>query len=256
MSVAEMLKKNREEKGITQEELAKTLSVPVDIVTFLEDPTGSEESMIAHLASALDITPEVFKGEAPPEPEIPKEEKKKIEILKKAKYPQIREFIIDSTRCENPDKAMELFGDQELSLAERNVILYLSTTALYHFCDTNTSSFAFDGYLFKLHGKLVSEFEKGMQSLSLSAEEKEERLGNARSNIFACDSMENIAIRTLEQFAEEMEQKLADEIFDFTEDLNMPFLWGVNETLMKIEIKDENGTIKDEIKLLDVKEKT
>ena len=256
MSVAEMLKKNREEKGVTQEELANKLSVPVDMVTFLEDPIGSEESMITLLASALDITPEVFKGEAPPEPEIPKEEKKKIEVLKKAKYPKIREFILDSSRCENPGKAMELFGDQELSLAERNVILYLSTTALYHFCDTNTSSFAFDEYLFKLHGKLLSDFEKGLQSLNLSAEEKEDRLGNARSNVFACDSMENIAIRTLGQFADEMEQKLTNEIYDFNDDLNMPFLWGVNETLMKVEIKDENGTIKDEIKLLDVKEKS
>ena len=256
MSVAEMLKKNREEKGITQEGLAKTLSVPVDVITFLEDPVGSEESIIALLASALDITPEVFKGEALPEPEIPKEEKKRIEILKKAKYPKIREYILDSSRCENPDKAMELFGDQELSLAERNIILYLSTTALYHFCDTNTSSFAFDEYLFSLHGKLVSEFEKGLQRLNLSAEEREDWLGNARSNIFACDSMENIAIRSLDQFAEEMEQKLADEIDDFTEDINMPFLWGVNETLMKIEIKDKNGTVKDEIKLLDVKEKS
>lgn len=256
MSVTEMLKKNREEKGITQEELAKKLSVPVDIITFLEDPVISEESIINLLSKALDITPEVFKGEAPPEPEIPKEEKKKAEALKKAKFPKIREFILDPSRCESPEKALELFGDQEFPLAERNVILYLSTTALYHFCDTNTSSFAFDEYLFKLHGKLLSDFEKGMQSLNLSAEEKEERLGNARSNIFACDTMENIVIRVLGQFAGEMEQKLAGEIYDFDEDLNMPFLWGVNETLMKIEIKDENGNVKDEIKLLDVKEKS
>lgn len=255
MSVAEMLKKSREEKGITQEDLAKTLSVPVDIVTFLEEPISSEESIIALLASALDITPEVFRGEVPPEHEVSKEEKKKIEVLKKAKYPKIREFIMDPSRCEDLSKALEIFGDQELSLAERNVILYLSTTALYHFCDTNTSSFAFDEYLFKLHGELVSEFEKGLQSLNLSAEEKEERLGNARGNVFACDSMENIAIRVLGQFAEEMEQKLDGEIHDFEEDLDIPFLWGVNETLMKIEIKDENGNVKDEIKLLDVKEK-
>lgn len=256
MSVAEMLKKNREEKKITQEDLAKKLSVPVDIIAFLEDPVSSEESMIKFLARALEITPEVFKGEAPPEPEISKEEKKKVESLRKAKFPKIREFILNPSRCENPDQALELFGDQELSLAERNVILYLSTTALYHFCDTNTSSFAFDEYLFKLHGKLLSAFEKSLQSLNLSAKEKEERLGNARSNVFACDTMENIAIRVLGQFAGEMEEKLVGEIYDFNEDLGMPFLWGVNEDLMKIEIKDEKGNVKDEVKLLDVKEKS
>lgn len=255
MSVAEMLRKNREEKKITREDLAKKLSIPVDIITFLEDPVSSEESVISLLAEALDITPEVFKGEVPPEPEIPKEEKKKVEALKIAKFPKIREFILDPSRCENPGKALELFGDQEFSLAERNVILYLSTTALYHFCDTNTSSFAFDEYLFKLHGKLLSDFEKALQSMNLSDQEKEDRLGNARSNVFACDTMENIAIRVLGQFAAEMEQKLAVEIYDFKEDLSMPFLWGVNEDLMKIEIKDENGNVKDEIKLLDVKEK-
>ena len=255
MSVAKMLRKNREDKNITQEDLAKKLSVPVDIITFLEDPVSSEESIIGLLSKALDITPEVFKGEAPPEPQIPKEEEKKVEALKIAKFPKIREFILEPSRCENPGKAVELFGDQEFSLAERNVILYLSTTALYHFCDTNTSSFAFDEYLFKLHGKLLSDFEKGLQSLNLTDQEKEDRLGNARSNVFACDTMENIAIRVLGQFAAEMEQKLAGEIYDFDEDLSMPFLWGVNEDLMKIEIKEVNGNVKDEIKLLDVKEK-
>ena len=255
MSVAELLKKNREDKNTTQEDLAKRLSVPVDIIAFLEDPASSEESIISLLANALDITPEVFKGEVPPEPEIPKEEERKVEALKKAKFPKIREFIMEPSRCENPTKALELFGDQEFSLAERNVILYLSTTAVYHFCNTNTSSFAFDEYLFKLHGKLLSDFEKGLQGLNFSDQEKEDRLGNARSNVFACDTMENIAIRVLGPFAAEMEQKLAAEIYDFNEDLNMPFLWGVNEDLMKIEIKDENGNVKDEIKLLDVKEK-
>ncbi|GAF94366.1 unnamed protein product, partial [marine sediment metagenome] len=240
---------------ITQEDLAKTLSVPVDIITFLEDPVEGEARIVELLAGGLGITPEVFKGELPPEPKEPTEEEKKEAVVKNARFPNIRQFILDPSRCENPEKALELFGNQELSLAEKNVILYLSTTALYSFCDTNTSSFAFDEYLFKLHGPLLAEFEKELQGMNISTEEKEDRLGNARSNIFACDTVENIAIRVVEQFAGEMEEKISNSIYDFEDDLDMPFLWNIDETLMKIDIKDQNGTVKDQIKLLDVRER-
>jgi hypothetical protein len=48
---------------------------------------------------------------------------------------------------------------------------------------------------------------------------------------------------------------LANDIHDFDEDLDLPFTWCINDDLMKIEIKDKNGNVKDEIKLLDVKER-
>lgn len=255
MSVSELLKKNRESAGITLEDLAKSLSVPPEILAYIEEPVAGEVKIIELLAQALDMTPEVFKGEVPPEPEEPTEQEIKAAAVQNARFPNIREYLLDSSRCENQDKAIELFGKQELSLTEKNVILYLSTTALYHFCDTNTSGFAFDEYLFKLHGPLLSQFEKELGSLNLSAEEKEGRLGNARSNIFACDSIENIAIRVVEPFAREMEQKLANNIFDFDDDLDMPFTWHIDDVLMKIEIKNQKGEVKDKIKLLDVKER-
>jgi len=255
MPLAEMLRKNREEKGMTHSDLAKKLSVPVDIIVYLEDTASGEKKLIELLSKALEITPQIFKGEVPFKPKEPTEEEKRTAAIKSATFPRIRQFILDPQKCENIQKAFELFGNQSLSLPEKNVILYLSTTALYHFCDTNTSNFAFDKYLFKLHGILLAEFEKGLEKMGLSSQEKEDRLGNARSNIFACDSIENIAIRVVDQFAEELEKKLAESICDFEEDLNLPFKWGINETLMKIEIKDKNGKIKDYIKLLDVKER-
>ncbi len=255
MTVAEMLKNNREAAGISLEDLAKKLSLPIDILTYIEDPVTGEAKIIDLLAGGLETTPEVFKGEVPPEPAKPTEEEIKAAVIKNARFPKIREFILDASRCENPEKAIEIFNNQALSLAEKNVILYLSTTALYNFCNTNTSNFAFDEYLFKLHGPLLTRFEKELQGMDLSAEEKEDRLGNARSNIFACDSIKNIAIRVVEQFAVEMEEKLASNIEDFEDDLDLPFLWNIDDTLMKIEIKDRNGRVKDQIRLLDVKEK-
>ncbi len=255
MNVAEMLRKSREAAGISQEDLAKSLSIPSDLVAFIENPVDLEERIIEFFASGLGITPEVFKGERPPKPKEPTEEEKRELITKNARFPLIRLFILDNTRCEDPEKAMKLFGDSELSLAEQNIILYLSTTALYNFCDTNCSSFSFDKYLFNLHGKLLVKFEKELQESNLSPEEMEERLGNARSNIFACDSIEDIAINIIEPFAKEMEEKLAGEIYDFEGDLDMPFVWGIDDTLMRIIIKDQNGNIRDRIRLLDVKKK-
>ena len=52
-----------------------------------------------------------------------------------------------------------------------------------------------------------------------------------------------------------MEEKLANDIHDFDEDLDLPFTWLIDDDLMKIEIKDQKGNVKDEIKLLDVKER-
>lgn len=268
MSIAEKLKENREKSGISQEDLAKKLSVPVAFITFLEDPQKGEEKMISFLASGLGITPKKFKGEAEkprekvekPQAKVEKPQEKKAkeeekEPVIKPKFPHIRDFLLHPSHCQNPGKALKYFDNQEISLAERNLILYLSTTALYYFCDTNASNFAFENYLFKLHGPLVKKMEEDIKEEQLSAEEKEERLANARSNIFCCETIENIAIRIVSPFAQEMEKKLADEIYDFDDDLDLPFVWDIDQTLMKIEIMDSHGKIKDQIKLLDVKKR-
>lgn len=254
--IAQLLKKNRETAGISLEELAKKLSIPFDILAYIEDPVAAEAKIVNLLSTALGISPSVFKGEKPSKPKEPTSEEKQAILVQNALFPNIRKFILDPSFCETPDIACKLFGNEKLTLAEKNVILYLSTTALYNFCDTNSSSFAFDLYLFKLHAPLLARFEKELESLNLSAEEKQDRLDNARGNIFACDTMENIAIRVLEPFTLEMEEKLKNHILDFNHDLDLPGKWRIDETLLRIEIKDTHGNIKHVIKLLDVKGKT
>lgn len=253
-----MLLKNREAKGVSREKLAETLSIPVWIIEYFENPESSETKIIEILSSALDTTPRIFKGELPelpPKPKEPTKEEIKVAIVKKAKFPNIRKFLLDTERCENVEKAQELFMTEPLPLIEQNIILYLSTTALYHFCDTNSSDFAFDEYLFKLHTELFKKFKSQLQKTNLSPEAIQERLSVAESDIFACDTIENIAIRVVKDFAAELEDKLKDNIYDFEKDLELPFKWNIDEDLMRIEIKDQYDNVKDTIKLLDVKKK-
>lgn len=158
-------------------------------------------------------------------------------------------------RCLTPEAACEFFEEKSVSLPEKNLLLYLSTTALYNFCDTDISAFSFDEYLFKLHDKLYAKFEKDLHSLSLSEEEKEEMLDAARSNVFACDTIQNIAIRVLNPFVYEFEEKLSKGNTDFHEDIEMPFKWDVDKELMRIRILNFDESLRDEINMLDVKER-
>lgn len=252
-TVAELLVKNREREGVSQEELAERLSVPVEIVRYIEGEKGSSKPLAELLADTLEVALPVFLGkEEPPKPEPTKEEIK-AEAVANAKYPSLRDYLLSEDRCGDHDLAIELFDGKEFSLAEKNLTLYLSTTALYNFCSTHSSSFKFDEYLFKLHGKLLVKYEANLKKESIPEEEKEERLANARSNIFGCDSMENIAVRVLEPFAEELEEKLSNGINDFDDDIDGPFSWIIDKDLMQINIMKENGEKIHSIKLLDVK---
>lgn len=258
MVVVEMLKKIREEKGVSQDELSKKTTIPVEVIAYLEEPLLMEDAIVTLFAEALDVTPAIFRGEEPvkpPEPEKPTEEEIRVAAVENAKYPNLRSFILDPGQCKTPQKARELFSKQELSLAEKNVILYLSTTALYNFCDTNISNFAFDEYLFKMHSPLLEKFKKELATPGMSEEEKDERIGHAHANIFACDTMENIAIGVMDNFACELEEKLRNDQSDYYEDLDLPFAWSIDEEFMKIQIKDDHGDVVHEIKLLDVKER-
>lgn len=253
-SLAELLIKNREREGISQEELAVKMSVPVEIIKYIEGEQGSQKTLAELLAETLEVALPVFLGhEEPPKPE-PTEEEIKAEAMAGAKFPAIRDYLLSEERCADRDAALELFAGKEFSLAEKNLTLYLSTTALYNFCSTQSSSFEFDEYLFKLHGKLLVNFEAQLKKETMPDEEKEERLANARSNVFGCDTMANIAIRVLEPFANELEKKLSENELDFDEDIDAPFSWAVDKELMQIKIMDRKGEEIHSIKLLDVKQ--
>lgn len=244
MPIAELLKKNREESKVTREQLADKLGVPLFLVTYLEEPDGENPELEKVLAEALGITTKVFRGEAsrPTREELQDS---------KARYKAIRGYIIDPSRCENPDIARELFGDQPLSLPEQNLILYMATLSLYNFCTNNYSSFAFEKYLFKLHGPLLQRLERQLDAMGISAEQREERLTAGRANVFSCESPENIAVLIFDNFAAELDERLENGDATFAEDIGMPFTWFVDKEMMRIEIHGPDGGVRDTIKLLD-----
>lgn len=258
MALAEMLKKYRAQAGLATEDVAKALSLPKGIIAYIENPKEMEPFLIDIICKALKVKPEVFRGEAPVQPPKPKEptpEEVRQRFVQAAKYQKIREFILDPAYCKSQDKVMELIKRQEFSLAERNIVLYLGTVALYHFCDYNYSCFAFDQYLFRLHASLLEKFERDLEKENLAPEQKEDLLINARANVFACDKIENITILVLDDFSRELEEKLQKKRIDFENELELPFFWTFDDALMQIEIKDKYNNLKHRIKLLDVKAK-
>lgn len=250
MTFSEMVAVNREKLGISRQEFAKKCGLPVELIAYLEDPEISTERFINQCATALEMKVEVFTGTQEAEPSF---NEKMADAMSSARFPNIRSFLIDPQQCMQPENAVSLFADDKVSMAERNLMLYLSTTALYQFCDTNCSTFAFDEYLFKLHGTLFARCEREVMNQSIPDEEKQDRIDEARKNVFACDSMENIAIRVVEPFAEELEKRLEDDVSELVEDLALPLRWDIDDELMKIKIIDRDGTVKDEICLLTVK---
>jgi transcriptional regulator with XRE-family HTH domain len=252
MTLAEMIAVNRENLGLSRKEFADKCALPIELISFIEEPQRNEELIIEKCAAALDMKIEVFKGEEVPEPTF---EEKKAASLAAARFPKIRRFLLDPATCKTPENAVRIFGGEQVSLAERNLILTLSTNALYLFCDTASSTFKFHEYLFKLHSELFIRYEQQVSKLDLPDEEKQDLIDTARNSVFACDTMENIAIRIVEPFAEELEEKLEKEQFDFAEDLDLPFGWECDDELMKLRIFGPDGTLKNEIKLLSVKER-
>ncbi len=250
MTIANRLKSSREKAGVSLEALAKKIGVDTALLDLIENPESPNEAAEQLLAAAMEITLAEFRGEKPPEPSP---EQKREAVLAEAKYPMVRQFILDPGRCENARRAEAMLGSQPFSLVEKNIVLYLSTAALYHFCDTNTSSFAFDQYLFALHSRLLARFERQLDARQLPPGEKEELLDTARSNVFACERVENIAVLVLEPFTRELEEKLSEEISGFEQELDLPFVWSVDEDLMKIVIQDPAGAVRHQIKLLDAR---
>jgi transcriptional regulator with XRE-family HTH domain len=252
MTFAEMIAVNREKLGLSKKEFAEKCDLPVELISYIEDPEQNEERLIDKCAAALDMEIEVFKGEKEPEPTF---EEKIDAAIKVARFPKIRSFLLNPDQCLQPEHALALFAEERVSLAERNLILHLSTNALYKFCETNSSHFKFDDYLFKMHNQLFTRLEQVVTKLTIPDEEKQDRLATARNNVFACDTMENIAIRVVEPFADELENRLEKGEALFFEDLDLPLRWDCDEELMKIRILNEDSSVKREIKLLTVKER-
>lgn len=249
MDIGILLKKNREAAGLTIDEIAQKTALSPMVIEFIEDPQRMEKEMITLFADALHMTPEQFKGEEPLKPPQPPVEEERAESVKKAKFPSLREFILDASLCEDNRRPLALLNNESFSLLEQEIVQYLAITALYHFCDTNTSSFAFDEYVFKLHQPLLAKFKKELESIPLSPDEKEQRRVEAGNNIFACDSIENIAIAIRESFAQDLEKKLQNSIFDFEEELDIPFFWSFDEAAQDVAVKTDNEDIKYRFKL-------
>jgi hypothetical protein len=251
MTFAEMIAFNRERLGLSHQDFAEKCGIPVELLSYIDDPARAEERLIVQCANALGIKVTIFTGEEKPEPTY---EELLESTLNAARYPGIRKFLIDSSQCSEPKKIFALFGEEKVSIAERNLILHFSTNALYHFCNTSSSLFKFDEYLFKLHSPLFTKYEQEMRKSELPEEEKNDRIDTARKNVFACDSMENIAIRIAEPFADELEAKLRSSKEDYGDELELPLRWDFNEELMKIRILGADGACRSEIKLLTVRE--
>lgn len=252
MTFAEMIALNCDRLGLSRQEFADRCGLPSELLLYVEDPKRVEKQLIAKCAEALNIKIAVFTGEEKPEPTY---EEQLEASLTSARYPGIRKFFINSCRCSEPKKTLALFGTENVSIVEKNLILHLSTSALYHFCDTNSSRFRFDEYLFKLHSPLFSKYEQKVKKSGLSKQEQNDRIDNARKNVFSCDSMENIAIRIAEPFAEELEEKLQNGNDDFGDELEFPLQWDFDDELMKLRVLGADGSCTSEIKLLSVRER-
>ena len=253
MTLAEMIIVNREKLGLSRKDFAEKCSLPVELISFIEEPQRIEEQLIEQCAAALEMKISVFRGEEAPEPTF---EERHAAAIAAARFPQIRRFLLSPETCRNPEHAVALFGEERVSLAERNLILHLSTSALYGFCDTASSPFRFDEYLFKLHTELFTRYEQHMSKQQLPEAEKQEYIDTARNSVFACDTMENIAIRVVEPFADELEKKLEQgDLAGLEDDLELPLLWECDEELMKIRLLTAEGELKTEIKLLTVQER-
>ena len=252
MTFVQMIDVHCEKLGLSREDFADKCAIPLELIAFIEDPKQTEERLIAKCAAALGMKIAVFRGEEAPEPTY---DEKLADTVAAARFPRIRRFLLDPAQCCKPQKTIMRFDKERVSLAERNLILYFSTNALYRFCETNISHFKFEEYLFNLHSTLFTHYEEEAHKLEIPDAEKQDLIDTARNNVFACDSMENIAIRVVEPFAAELEEKLEGQKRDFGEDLEFPFRWDFDEELMKLKILGPNNSVKSEIKLLTVKEK-
>ncbi len=252
MQFGEMLKMNMERSGKSSADVAAAAGIPEAVIEQLSNPTRVNEKTIELFAGAFGVTVEVFKGEKEPEPSF---EEKRDEAIANAKYPTVRAFILNSERCRTPEEAVESMGPEAFSIAEQNLMLHFATGALCRFCDTEASDFAFDRYLFKLHDPLLQRLTKKPSFKALSPDEQEELLAEARTNVFACEKIENIAILILDQFTKELDERLGKNETGFYKELGFPFTWKIEPQRNRIVVCGPDGSVREEIELLEVKKK-
>jgi hypothetical protein len=205
-------------------------TIPANTSQALDHPPVEKFKHIPHLASKA-AEPPLVAGDKP------------------ATYPAIRKFLLDPQLCRSPGEAAAAVTSEPFSSLERKLVLHLSTVALYHFCDTSSTHFAFEKYLAGVHGALLARLEKELAATALSAEEKTERLQNGRCNIFYCERVERLASLVLEKFAAELEEKLLNGDREFGGDLHLPFCWEIDATGTKIAIRDGRGSLLNELEL-------
>jgi len=243
MSIAANLRSNREESKMSVEELADRLGIPEYLVRYMEEPDKEYPELEEVLAEALEISVKEFRGEV----RRPTAEEKQDA---KATYKAIRALIIDPARCENPPVAREFFGEHAFSEVERSLVQHMATKALYRFCTENCTSFSFDQYLFRRHSELFERLERSLsKAKDLTDEEREERLNCGHADLFACDSMENIAAMILDEFVVELEEKLASGVSGLAVEIGFPLAWNVDKEKGALQIKDIGGRVRKTVSL-------
>lgn len=253
MQFSELLRMNRDRYGKTPSDVFRATGIPEVVIAQLENPRENNEKAIEFFAKAFGVEVAVYKGEKEPEPSF---DEKRAKSISSAKYPTVRSFILDPERCGNPEEGVDSISEQPFSTIEQNLMLHFSTGALYRFCDTEASDFAFDTYLFKLHDPLLQRLTKKPSFKALPPSEQEDLLAEARTNVFACEKIENIAILILEQFTKELEERLGRNETGFYKELGFPFTWKIDPQRQRIVIRDPDGDVRGEIELRDVKKKT
>lgn len=246
MTFIEMIDAQCDRLGLSRKEMAEKCGISPELIQYMEDPQGVQERLVVRCAAALGIKLTVFTGDEVPEPTL---QEKRVALLAAARFPKIRMFLMDPACCVNPEKSVVLFGEDGMSPAERHLILELLTNALYRFCETNCSGFRFDEYLFRVHSDLFANYSREVGGMQISDEEKLALMDTARFTVFACDTMKNIAGKIVKPFAEEFEEKLANGVDDFDEDLTLPFRWDFNDEQMKLLILDAANTVTREISI-------
>ncbi len=252
MQFSEMLKMNMERYGKSSAEMSSATGIPVVVIEQLRNPQKLNEKAVELFAKVFDVDVAVYKGEKEPEPSF---DEKRDKSIANAKYPAVRAFFLAPQRCVDPEDVIESFGDQPFSTVEQNLMHYISTNALCRFCDTETSDFALDTYLFKLHDPLLQRLVKKPSFKALSTEEQEELLAEARTNVFACEKITNIAILILDQFTKELDERLGRKETGFYKEVGLPFTWKVETGNKRIVVCEPDGSVRDEIALIDVKKK-
>jgi hypothetical protein len=252
MQFSEMLRMNMERYEKSSSEMSSVTGIPEVVIEQLQNPQNLNEKAVELFAKAFDVEVAVYKGEKEPEPSF---DEKRDKAIANAKYPAVRAFFLAPPRCVDPEESMESFGDQPFSTVEQNLMHYICTSALCRFCDTETSDFAFDTYLFELHNPLLQRLVKKPSFKALPPEEQEELMADARTNVFACEKIKNIAILILDQFTKELDEHLGRNETGFYKEVGLPFTWKVEPENTRIVVREPDGRVRDEIELIDVKKK-